>query len=98
MKVSEITDRELACYLRLDYPNLTEEEKTDLNTMLSAVKAYILSYTGLTPEAMDTHQDIVIVVYVLVQDMYDNRALYVENKNMNKVVETILGMYCTNLL
>jgi hypothetical protein len=47
---------------------------------------------------IDAFEDFVIVVYVLCQDMYDNRSMYVEKNNLNKVVETILGMHCVNLL
>lgn len=47
---------------------------------------------------MDAYNDFVIVVYVLVEDMYDNRTLYVDKDKQNKVVETILSMHSTNLL
>ena len=30
---------------------------------------------------------------VLCQDMYDNRSMYVDKNNMNKVVEAVLGMH-----
>lgn len=98
MLVSEITNKELADYLKLEYASLTVDEKSELDTLLAVAKSFIMSYTGLDAVAVDTHADFVIVVYVLVQDMYDNRSMYVDAKNMNKVVETILGMHCTNLL
>lgn len=47
---------------------------------------------------LDAYSDFVIVVYVLVQDMYDTRTLYVDKDKSNKVVETILNMHSTNLL
>lgn len=98
MKVSEITTKELADYLRLEFLELTQEERTELDTLLGISKKYIKSYTGLNEEEMDTHEDFVIVVYILVQDMYDTRSLYVDKNNLNKVVETILGMHSVNLL
>ncbi|HHX62900.1 MAG TPA: phage gp6-like head-tail connector protein [Epulopiscium sp.] len=97
-KVSEITNKELADYLRLTYEYLSEDEKLELNTMLSVAKKYIKSYTGLTFEQMEEHEDFVIVIYVLVGDMYDTRSMYVDKNNVNRVVETILGMHCINLL
>jgi hypothetical protein len=97
-KVSEITDKELAVYLRLEYAELTEEEKVDLDTLLGVAKAFVKSYTGLTAEVIDTHSEFIIVVYVLAQDMYDNRTMYVDKNSLNKVVETILGMFSINLL
>jgi hypothetical protein len=98
MKISEITTSNLADYLKLEYDELTDAELAFLVSIQTASNAYILSYTGLTAEEADTHDDFVIVVYVLVQDMYDNRSMYVEKSNLNKVVETILGMHCVNLL
>lgn len=47
---------------------------------------------------LDAYNDFVIVIYVLVQDMYDNRTLYVDKDKQNRVVETILNMHSTNLL
>lgn len=92
MKVSEITVYDIAGYLRLEEPDAL------LSTLIETSKAFIISYTGLTSEEIDTHEDFTIVVYVLCQDMYDNRSLYVDKSNLNKVVDTILEMHCTNLL
>lgn len=47
---------------------------------------------------MDKYSDLVIVVFVLCQDMYDNRTLYVDKNNVNKVVSSILGQHDNNLL
>jgi len=38
------------------------------------------------------------VLLVLVQDMWDNRTLYVDKSNVNKVVDSILGLHAVNLL
>jgi len=95
MKVSEITVEKVAKYLRLEEGEYTEDE---IQPLIDVSKAFIRSYTGLDDEAMDMHEDFVIVVYILCQDMYDNRTLYVDKSNLNKVVETILDMHCVNLL
>lgn len=94
--VSEITIEQIADYIRLT--ETSDEDKTFLTEILKIAKAFIKSYTGLSEEEIDKHEDFVIVVYVLCQDMYDNRILYVDRSNLNKVVETILGMHCVNLL
>ena len=94
-KVSEITAQDIADYIRLD--DLTDDQNT-LNNLINISKAFISSYTGLATEQLDDYPDFVIVVFVLCQDMYDNRTLYVDNENLNKVVDTILGMHVTNLL
>lgn len=96
-KVSEITAQSIADYLRIADP--TQDELDFITTSLGVAKDYILKYTGIKDnEALDTYSDMVIVVYVLCQDMYDTRALYVDNSNVNRVVENILGLHQRNLL
>lgn len=93
-KVSEITVKDVAEYLRIS--ELTEEETKTLTNLLNIAKNYIKSYTG--QEDLDKYQDFVIVALVLVQDMYDNRTMYVDKTNPNTVIDTILGMHSVNLL
>ncbi len=96
-KVSDITAQDIAEYLRI--AELTQEEATFISTTITVAKDYILKYTGIEDaESLDEYADMVIVVYVLCQDMYDNRAMYVDNSNLNKVVENILGLHQRNLL
>ena len=96
-KVSEITASDIAEYLRID--ELTQEDESYLTTTIQIAISYILKYTGIADaETLDNYAEMVIVVYVLCQDMYDNRTLYVSNDNINRVVDNILGMYQRNLL
>ena len=95
-KVSDITAADLADYLRLE--EVTDDEAKTLNNLLEIAKKYIENYTGRTETELDNYQDFVIVTFVLVQDMYDNRTMYVDSRNVNTVVETILGMHSINLL
>ena len=94
-RVSDITVADLAEYLRISEPS---GEEDTLATMLDVAKTYISSYTGRTVTELDDYQDFVIVVFVLVQDMYDNRTLYVDGGNVNTVIQSILGMHSVNLL
>jgi len=94
--VSQITAQDVADYLRIS--GVTEDDLNTLNTLLTVAKAYITQYTGQTLENLDTLQDIIIVVLILCQDMWDNRTLYVDSSNSNKVVESILGLHSVNLL
>lgn len=93
MKVKEIETENVAEYLRLD-----ECDEDQMSAILDSAKAFIRSYTGLTDDEINSHDDFYIVVMILCQDMYDNRCMYVDKNNLNKVVETILGMHCVNLL
>ena len=93
-KVSEITTKDISDFIRLDEVGTVEE--TQLSTFLGVAKNYIANYTGL--EDLDEYADLVIVVYILCQDMYDNRTMYVDKNNPNKVVQTILDMHTRNNL
>ena len=96
-KVSKITVKEVAEYIRIE-----DYVESEIETYLNVAKNYISSYTGIPitseEESLDDFPDFVIVVYILCQDMYDNRTLYVDKTNINKVVQTILDMHSRNLL
>lgn len=95
-KVSEITYEDVADYIRLS--EVSQQDQNTLNNLINISIAYIMGYTGLTNEELDEHQDFIIVVLVLCQDMWDNRILYVDNTNLNYVVSGILDMHSVNLL
>ncbi len=95
-KVSEITYSDVAEYLHLS--ELTDDDINTLNNLIDIAKTFICQYTERTVTELDNYQDFVIVVLILCQDMWDNRAFYVDTTNLNKVVETILGMHAVNLL
>lgn len=99
-KVSEISHEEIANYIRLD-----DYDADELDTYLKVAKNYISNYTGIPEisetegdETLDSYADFIIVVYILCQDMYDNRVMYIDGKNINKVVQTILDMHTRNNL
>lgn len=103
MKVSEITVENIANYLRLT--EISEEDNKNIELFLNIAKNYIENYTGIPQkseneeaETLDTYSDFVIVVYVLCQDMYDNRCMYIDGKNINNTVKTILDMHTRNNL
>lgn len=98
MKVSEITPKDICHQIRTEEAYLTEDDRKYLAILQKAATEYVKGYTGLDDAAIDTHEDITIAVLVLVSDMYDNRQMYVDKANVNGVVDTILGMYCENLL
>ena len=88
-KVSEITTKDIADFIRLGEVGSVEEAQ--LSTFLTVAKDYIKNYTGL--DDLDEYADLVIVVFILCQDMYDNRVMYIDKGNPNKVVQTILDMH-----
>lgn len=95
-KISEITYQDIAEYIRLS--EVSQDDQNLLNNLKNISIDYISKYTGIANEDLDKYNDLVIVVFILCQDMWDNRTMYVDNNNLNKVVDTILGMHCINLL
>ena len=111
MKISEITFEDVAVQIKLEYLLENDIDKAELKKKLEpimlAAKSYISSYTGIkiqvdnkedTSKTIDDYDDFYIAFMVLCQDMYDNRSMYVDKSNVNKVVSCILDMHCTNLL
>ena len=103
MKISEITAKDIANYLRLS--EISEEDEKNIEIFLNIAKNYIENYTGIPQksedeqaETLDTYSDFIIVIYILCQDMYDNRKMYIDGKNINNTVKTILDMHTRNNL
>ena len=92
MKVSDITYNDISDYIRLI--EVSQEEQNLLTKLIGIAKAFVKDNTGV--EDLDEFDDFVIVIFILCQDMYDNRSLYVDKTNLNHVVENILGMHSVN--
>lgn len=95
-KVSDVTSADLAAFLRVS--EVTPYEDGYLSTLIGAAIAYMCKYTGLTTSQLDESQDLVPVLLALCHDMYDNRALYVDSANVNRMVQSTLDMHSVNLL
>jgi len=96
MKVSELTVSDLMNYAH-EYSDDPETLKL-FATLLIVAKGYVKSYTGLSDEQIDAIPDLIIAVKIVANEMYDNRALTVQNDKVNPVVKTILDMHSINLL
>lgn len=94
MKISEVTIEDLKEYSNIYF----DEDPKNLKMILESVKAYIIGYTGLTIDKLDTKEDITMALFILANDLYDNRSFTVENDKINPVIESILNMHCINLL
>jgi len=94
MQISKIKSADIAEYLRIE----DGYNSPLLESIGNAAKSYIKSYTGMTDDEIDTHDEFYLAFMVLCQDMYDNRVMYVEKSNVNKVVESILDMHRKNLI
>ena len=98
MKNSTINAEDIMNYLRIAESDRDINLKNDIENYLKIAKKFIQDETGLDAKEIDEHDDLIIIVYVLCQEFYDNRSLYVDEKNLNRVYETILGRHRVNLL
>lgn len=93
-KVSDITEECVANYLRLD--EVTDSDINTLTMLISIATSFIENYTGI--DDLDKYPEFVIVVLILCQDMWDNRTMHVDSKDLNNTVQSILAMHSVNLL
>lgn len=96
--VGEITVEDIVDYLRLSDGEYSE---TELRAMLAAAKKYICEYTGRDELWVGGREDLWPVVMVLIQDMHDNRSMYItgtQEKNVNRMIRSALNMHSINLL
>lgn len=104
MKVSEIKAENIANYLRIT--EVDKSLKEDLSTFLEIAINYVENYTGIQRkkedanqlESLDNYNDLIIAIYILCQDMYDNRTMYIDKNYKNDTVKTILDMHTRNNL
>ena len=94
MKISEVTKNQAVKFMRID--DLTQDDSDLLDIIMPAAKSFIIGYTALTAEELDEHEDLTIAYLVLIEDMFDNRALTVNSANLNRTTENILSMYAKN--
>lgn len=94
MKISDITIEDLK-----KYANVFHDEDDDLfDSILTSCKSYIKGYTGLDDVQMDDREELSIAIYVLSNELYDNRMFTVDKNKVNFVVNSILSMHSFNLI
>lgn len=95
MKLSEVTIDDLKQYANIFH----NDDDTLFDNILIAGKAFISNYTGLPlfPDC-DNHEDLTIALFVLSNELYDNRDFTVDNVKVNFVVKQILDSHSVNYL
>jgi hypothetical protein len=94
VKVNEITVADLKDYAHVYHA----EDDALFGNILTACTAYVQAYTGLTTDQLNAHDDLSMCVFVLSNELYDNRTFIVDNEKVNMVIKTILNMHSVNLL
>lgn len=93
-----ITNPENAIKVFEDWSGIPEDDRNTLFTCLNAAKNYVMSYTGLTLEELDKHEDITIAFIGVVNDFYTNNRPDTAQIAINPMSRNILNMHSKNLL
>lgn len=96
MRISELT-----LEIVKDYCGISDSDSDRIikDVLMPAAEKFIIGYTGLNSEEINTHEDLTTAFLVLVSDMYTQREYTLSlHKQVNPAVRTILGLYSVNLL
>lgn len=88
LKFSEILLEDIKSYLNV----FDNDSDLLIQTFLYSAKAYIRSHTGQNDLYLDEQKDIVIALYMLVEQYYDG------HNNHEKSIENILNLHPNNLV
>ena len=98
LSATQIPPSVIYSHLRLYAAYLSQDDMDLIDAEYAASIAYVRERCGIEDEYMDGHPDIAVAVLVLVRDMWDNRSLYVDKSNPNRLVEGVLALHDHNLL
>jgi uncharacterized phage protein (predicted DNA packaging) len=95
MLVSEVTITDLKAYANVYH----DEDDLLFESILIGAKHFIKNYTGKPINDLDSlGEDITIALYILSNEMYDNRMVSTDSKKVSFVVKQILDSHSYNLL
>lgn len=111
MKISEITIDDLKAY---SHVYITDDDNLFtiiLASVINYISSYTGLPLVAPPDdpnttdvnesdvpILDDYEDLTMAVFVLANDMYDNRIYNVDRAEINPIVSSILGMHSVNLL
>ena len=102
MNVRELTASDIALFSRLimdssEFDTLTDLERRECESALTAAKAVVEGYTGLDM-ATTEQEDLAYAVKVLAAEMIDNHQITAQYTGKNPVAMQIMDMHSSNLL
>lgn len=106
MKVSEITTAIICQQLREEESALESSELDYIGALREAAVSFAKEYTGIggvdtedeNGRKLDDYEDITYAVLVMISEMYDQRRLSINEKNVNFVAVSILNAHRFNLV
>lgn len=93
MKLSEVKPADVLEFLRVD-----NTADTAVPLLMKAAEHFIVGYTGLSLQEIDSYEDITDAYLVIIADMYDNRSYAGGKSEVNPMVAQILNLHCNNFL
>lgn len=96
MKLSELTAEVIMTHCGVS--DSSEETVQLLGMYKAAATAFILGYTGIPTEKLDSFEDITVACCCIIDDMYNNRSMTVSCDRLNPTARQILDMHSRNLL
>lgn len=94
MKISQVQVSDLKQFANV-YHNADDNL---FEIILIAAKGFITTYTGLMVSELDNFEDLSVCLFVLANEMYDNRDYSTEKLQVNFVVKQILDSHSVNYL
>jgi hypothetical protein len=94
MKLSEVAVSDLKQYANV-YHDLDDSL---FAAILAGAKQFIANYTGKELVDLDVHEDLTIALFILSNEMYDNRMVSIENNKVGFVIRQLLDSHAVNLL
>lgn len=95
---STLTKETICGHLRIDPEYIEPTDWLYVQGLQRAAIAYICDHCAITPEEVDSHEDLAIATLILISDMYDERGMYVDRAHINRTVETILSHHDRNFI
>ena len=92
-KVSDITAENVAEHCKLNYAELDQDQQDHLEHCLKAAKAYIKSWTYYDDTELDKYYELVMLVFWISQNYYDNPALIINGLQLNPMAQSILKLH-----
>ncbi|MDQ0898434.1 head-tail connector protein [Paenibacillus sp. V4I7] len=94
MLISQVTVNDLKTYANV-YHNI---DNSLFQAILMGVKSFLSSYTGKKIDELDAFEDLTIALFILSNEMYDNRMVQVEHDKVGFVIKNLLDSHSINLL
>ncbi|MDU1854022.1 MAG: head-tail connector protein [Clostridium baratii] len=85
----------------IDFLKLDEEDVEEIalvQVLIESAKDYVKTYTGRTYEEIDNSKSMLFCLAVIVEGMYHNRSMIVEEDTLNPIAKSILDLNADKLI